>query len=148
VPEADRDPAATRAPAAARDPAATRAPFQYAIVRVVPRVERGEFVNAGVVLFCRPLRFLAARTHLDERALAALDSGCDPAEVGAQLAMIEAVAAGDGAGGAVSELSQSERFHWLTAPASTIVQASPVHTGLSADPAAELAHLFTALVAR
>jgi hypothetical protein len=144
VPEADRAPA----PSATRATAATRAPFQYAIVRVVPRIERGELLNAGVVLFCRPLRFLAARTQLDERALAALDSGCDPAEVAAQLATIEAVAAGDGAGGAVSQLPQSERFHWLTAPASTIVQASPVHTGLSADPAGELEHLFTALVAR
>jgi hypothetical protein len=117
-------------------------------VRVVPRVERGEVLNAGVVLFCRPLRFLAARTHLDERALAALAADCSPDEILPQLAMVEAVAAGDAAGGAVSELPQSERFHWLTAPASTIVQPSPVHTGLSADPEGELAHLFTALVAR
>jgi hypothetical protein len=131
-----------------RAPGGVRAPFQYAIVRVVPRVERGEILNVGVVLFCRSLRFLAARTHLDERALAALDPDCAPDEILPQLAMVEAVAAGDGAGGAVSQLPQSERFHWLTAPASTIVQPSPVHTGLSADPAGELAHLFTALVAR
>jgi hypothetical protein len=135
-------------PGADRAAGGVRAPFQYAIVRVVPRVERGEFLNAGVVLFCRPLKFLAARTHLDERALAALDADCVPDEILPQLAMVEAVAAGDAAGGAVSELPQSERFHWLTAPASTIVQPSPVHTGLSADPAGELAHLFTALVAR
>jgi hypothetical protein len=125
-----------------------RDPFQYAIVRVVPRVERGEMLNAGVVLFCRAQRFLAARTELDVRALAALDSGCDPEEVRPLLATLEAVAAGDDAGGAVARLPQSERFHWLTAPASTILQSSPVHTGLTADPAAELERLFGALVAR
>jgi hypothetical protein len=125
-----------------------RVPFQYAIVRIVPRVERGEFINAGVVLFCRARRFLAARTELDERALSILCGDCDPAEVRAQLAMVEAVAAGDPAGGAVAELPLSERFHWLTAPASTIVQASPVHTGLTADPEAELTRLFGALVSR
>jgi hypothetical protein len=125
-----------------------RDPFQYAIVRVVPRVERGEMLNAGVVLFCRAQRFLAARTDLDVGALAALDSGCDPEEVRPLLATVEAVAAGEAVGGAVAQLPQSERFHWLTAPASTILQASPVHTGLTADPAAELERLFAALVAR
>ena len=128
---------------------AGRDPFQYAVVRVVPRVERGESLNAGVVLFCRPRRFLGARTALDERALAALAPGCDAGEVTPQLAVIEAVAAGDGgAGGVVAALPQSERFHWLTAPASTVVQPSPVHTGLTGDPAAELERLFAALVAR
>jgi hypothetical protein len=125
-----------------------RVPFQYAIVRIVPRIERGELINAGVVLFCRQRRFLAARTELDERALAVLSGDCDPGEVGSQLHTLEAVAAGEPAGGAVAELPQSERFHWLTAPASTIVQASPVHTGLTADPEAELARLFAALVSR
>jgi hypothetical protein len=124
-------------------------PFQYALVRVVPRVERGEALNAGVVLFCRPRRFLAARTELDERALAALAPGCDAAEIRAHLRVVEAVAAGDAAlGGAVAALAQSERFHWLTAPASTVVQPSAVHTGLTDDPARELAKLFAALVAR
>jgi hypothetical protein len=128
---------------------ADRVAFQYAVVRVVPRIERGEFINAGVVLFCRQHRFLAARTRLDEHALAALAGECDPAEVRSQLATLEAVAAGDAeAGGAVAAMPQSERFHWLTAPASTIVQPSPVHTGLTADPAAELEHLFAALVSR
>ena len=127
---------------------ADRTPFQYAVVRVVPRVERGEFVNAGVVLFCRARRFLAARTELDERALAALDGGCDASEVRAQLQTLEAVAAGDSAAGAVAALPQSERFHWITAPASTSVQCSPVHTGLTDDPEAELEHLFGALVRR
>jgi hypothetical protein len=128
---------------------AAREPFQYALVRVVPRVERGESLNAGVVLFCRPRRFLAARTWLDEAALAVLAPGCDPGEVRPHLRVVEAVASGDPeAGGAVAALAQSERFHWLTAPASTMVQPSPVHTGLTEDPEAELAHLFATLVAR
>jgi Protein of unknown function (DUF3037) len=128
---------------------AAREPFQYALVRVVPRVERGESLNAGVVLFCRARRFLAARTCLDEAALAVLAPGCDAGEVRPHLRVVEAVAAGDPeSGGAVAALPQSERFHWLTAPASTIVQPSPVHTGLTDDPAAELEHLFARLVAR
>jgi hypothetical protein len=118
------------------------------VVRVVPRVERGEFINAGVVLFCRQRQFLAARTTLDEAALAALAGGCDPAELRSQLETVEAVAAGDASGGAVATMPQSERFHWLTAPASTIVQPSPVHTGLTGDPAVELDRLFGALVSR
>jgi Protein of unknown function (DUF3037) len=122
--------------------------FQYAIVRVVPRVERGERLNAGVVLFCRRRRFLAARTRLDENALAALAPGCEPAEVRSQLETIERVAAGERDGGPIAALEQSERFHWLTSPASTVVQPSRVHTGLTGDPAAELDHLFDQLVAR
>ena len=123
-------------------------PFQYAMVRVVPRVERGEAFNAGVVLFCRPLRFLAARTQLDAALLGALAPGCEPTEVQAQLDTIEAVAAGRAEGGHVATMPQSERFHWLTAPASTIVQPSPVHTGLTGDPAGELERLFSELVSR
>ena len=123
-------------------------PFQYAMVRIVPRVERGEAVNAGVVVFCRPLRFLGARTQLDADLLAALSPGCDPAEVQAQLDTLEAVAEGRPEGGHVATMPQSERFHWLTAPASTIVQPSPVHTGLTGDPAGELERLFAELVSR
>jgi Protein of unknown function (DUF3037) len=123
-------------------------PFQYAIVRVVPRVERGEALNAGVVLFCRPLRFLGARAELDERLLAALSPGCDATELRAQLETLVAVADGRPEGGRVAGLDQSERFHWLTAPASTIVQPSEVHTGLTSDPAGELDKLFAALVRR
>jgi hypothetical protein len=100
------------------------------------------------VLFCRQRGFLAARTELDIRALAALGGDCDPADVRSQLETVEAVAAGEEAGGAVAAMPQSERFHWLTAPASTVVQPSPVHTGLTADPAAELDKLFAALVSR
>jgi len=125
-----------------------REDFQYAILRVIPRVERGEVLNAGVVLFSRRHRFLAARTELDTAALAALSPGCDPAEVRAHLQTLERVAAGDPAGGPIAEMDASERFHWLTAPSSTIVQASPVHTGLTADPAAELDRLFATLVQR
>jgi Protein of unknown function (DUF3037) len=125
-----------------------REDFQYAIVRVVPHVERGECVNAGVVLFSRRHGFLAARTELDPAALAALAPDCDPDAVRTHLETLERVAAGDPAGGPIATLEPSERFHWLTAPASTIVQASPVHTGLTDDPAAELDHLFTKLVAR
>jgi hypothetical protein len=125
-----------------------REPFQYAAVRIVPRVERGELVNAGVVLFCRPLRFLGARTHLDDALLAALSPGCEPAEVRPHLDAVERIAAGDPAGGPIAALPASERFHWLVAPASTIVQPGPVHTGLTADPAGELERLFASLVER
>ena len=125
-----------------------REPFQYATVRIVPRVERGELVNAGVVLFCRPLRFLGARTQLDEALLAALAPGCDPAEVRPHLDLVERIAAGDAAAGPIARMPQSERFHWLVAPSSTMVQPGPVHTGLTDDPAGELDRLFAALVER
>ena len=125
-----------------------RQPFQYAAIRIVPRVERGELVNAGVVLFCRPLRFLGARTHLDAALLAALSPGCDPADVRPHLQAVERIAAGDPTGGPIAALPASERFHWLVAPASTIVQPGPVHTGLTDDPQGELSRLFAALVAR
>jgi hypothetical protein len=127
---------------------AERESFQYAVVRVVPRVERGESLNVGVVLFSRRHRFLAARTELDAAALAAMAPGCDLAEVRPHLETLERVAAGDPAAGPIAALEPSERFHWLTAPSSTIVQTSPVHTGLTTDPAAELDHLFARLVAR
>jgi Protein of unknown function (DUF3037) len=125
-----------------------RTPFQYAAIRVVPRVERGELVNAGVVLFCRPRRFLGARTHLDERLLAALSPKCDPADVRPHLENVERIAAGDPNGGPIAQLPPSERFHWLVAPSSTIVQPGPVHTGLTDDPERELRHLFARLVER
>jgi hypothetical protein len=125
-----------------------REDFQYAILRVVPHVERGECLNAGVVLFCRRLAFIGARTGVDEEALAAVAPDCDVDEVRAHLDALERVAAGAASGGPIAALEPSERFHWLTAPSSTIVQASPVHTGLTSDPAAELDHLFDRLVAR
>jgi Protein of unknown function (DUF3037) len=125
-----------------------REDFQYAIVRVVPHVERGERLNAGVVLFSRRHGFLGARTALDEAALAALAPDCEPAGVRAQLQTLERVASGDPDGGPIAALDPSERFHWLTAPSSTIVQSSAVHTGLTSDPAGELDHLFERLVSR
>ena len=125
-----------------------REDFQYAIVRVVPHVERGECLNAGVVLFSRRHGFLGARTDLDEVALNALAPDCEPAGVRAQLETLERVAAGSPDGGPIAALDPSERFHWLTAPSSTIVQSSAVHTGLTSDPAGELDHLFERLVSR
>ncbi len=125
-----------------------REDFQYAIVRVVPHVERGECLNAGVVLFCRRLGFLGAKTGLDEAALAAVAPDCEFADVRAHLETLVRVAAGAPDGGPIAALEPSERFHWLTAPSSTIVQSSPVHTGLTSDPAGELEHLFERLVSR
>ena len=125
-----------------------REDFQYSILRVVPHVERGECLNAGVLLFCRRLGFLGERTGLDAAAMAALAPDCDADEVRAHLSALERVAAGTPYGGPIAALEPSERFHWLTAPSSTVVQASPVHTGLTNDPAAELDHLFEQLVAR
>jgi hypothetical protein len=121
--------------------------FQYAILRVVPDVARGERVNVGVVLHCRRRRFLDARLRLDEDRLAALAPGCDAAALRPILGALEAVARGDGAGGALARLDPSDRFGWLTAPSSTVVQPSAVHTGLTEDPAAELDRLFARLVA-
>jgi len=131
-------------PAPAPEPA--RHPFAYAVIRVVPRVDRGESINAGIVLLCRPKRFLGARVALDEARLRALDPACDPADVQAHLSVVERVAAGDPAGGPLAALSQPERYHWLVAPSSTIIQPSEAHTGLTADPAATLEHLFRTLV--
>ena len=122
-------------------------PFSYAVLRIVPHVERGECFNAGVVVFCRPQRFLAARVGLDHHRLAALSPALDPAEVRPHLEALERIAAGDPAAGPVAALDQSERFGWLVAPSSTIIQPSEVHTGLCEDAAATLEHLFETLVA-
>jgi hypothetical protein len=121
-------------------------PFQYAIVRVVPRVERGECVNAGVVLFCRPRRYLEARIELDAARLRALAPDADLDAVRAHLDALRRVASGDPTAGAIAELPASERFHWLVAPSSTIIQCSPVHTGLTDDPEGELERLLAQLV--
>ena len=123
-----------------------RKPFEYAIIRVMPRVERGERFNAGIVLHSRPHRFLAARTALDGALLSALAPDCDPETVRQHLDAIVRIAAGDATAGPIARLSNAERFHWLVAPSSTMVQASEVHTGLTDDPAAELEHLFRTLV--
>jgi hypothetical protein len=127
-----------------RSPA--RRPFEYAIVRVVPRVERGARVNAGIVLHSRPHRLRGARTQLDAARLRALAPDCDPDDVRPHLDAIDRIAAGDERGGPIARLSPAERFHWLVAPSSTIVEVSDVHTGLTDDPHAELERLFRALV--
>lgn len=120
--------------------------FQYAVIRVVPRVERGESLNAGVILLCRPKRFLAARVGLDAARLRALAPDVDPATIETHLAAIERIAAGDRLAGPIAALGQGERFHWLVAPSSTVIQPSEVHTGVCDDPAEELDHLFEGLV--
>ncbi len=122
--------------------------FSYVVVRVVPRVDRGEQVNAGVVVFCREQRFLGARVALDDALLAALAPGLDRAAVRAHLETLAAVAAGDPAGGPLARLEPSERFGWIAAPSSTVLQPGPVHTGLCTDAAAELERLFATLVER
>ena len=127
-------------------PAPRRNAFSYAILRVVPSVERGERINAGVVLFCRQRGFLDARVALDERRLAALAPELDAGVVRAHLDGLVRVAEGEPAAGPIAALPQSERFGWLVAPSSTVVQPSEVHTGLCDDPAVELDHLFERLV--
>ena len=125
--------------------AAKRAPFAYATIRVVPRVEREEFVNVGVVLFSRPRKFLGVQARLDGDRLRALWPELDLDAVQRQLDVIQLVVAGDPAGGAIALLPASERFGWLSAPASTIVQPGPVHAGLADDPEAALHELFADL---
>ena len=124
----------------------SRSPFQYAIVRIVPRVERGERLNAGVILLCRPKRYLAARTTLDRARLEALAPDSDPDAVRPHLAAIERIAAGDPSAGPIASLTQGERFHGLVSPSSTVIQPSAVHTGLTDDPAGALDRLFAELV--
>ena len=121
-------------------------PYEWAVLRVVPRVERCEFVNVGVVVYCKALDFLDARTTTDlDRALA-LDPGLDVDAVLTHLESIGAVVRGDAAAGASGLRSQGDRFRWLVAPRSTVVQPSPVHTGITDDPAAELADLARRMV--
>ncbi|HEY9475450.1 MAG TPA: DUF3037 domain-containing protein [Mycobacteriales bacterium] len=124
-----------------------RDPFEYAVIRLIPRMERGERINVGVILYCQSRDFLAARTHLDVDRLRAVDSGVDVDAVRAGLRTWETTCAGDEAGGpAAANMGLGERFGWLTAPRSTVIQAGPVHTGLTNDPAAELDRLLDVLV--
>ena len=117
-------------------------PFSYAIYRLVPRVERGERMNVGVVVYCKAKRYVAARTALDERRLAALWPDLDPAPLRPYLEAIERIAAGDPTAGPIATLDEGERFRWLASPSSTVIQPSAVHTGMTVDPAADLARLF------
>jgi len=118
--------------------------FDYALVRVVPHVEREEFINVGVILFCRTQRFLGAKIDLDEARLLALAPDIDVAKVREHLELIPCIC--QGGRGPIGQLSQAERFHWLITPRSTVIQVSPVHTGLCDDPAKALDHLLETMV--
>ncbi len=122
-----------------------RASYDYAVIRVVPRVERGERINAGVIVSCATQQFLEAQIALDAARLRALDPSIDLAEVEAALAVIPWIAAGDPRGGPVAQLPRGERFHWLIAPRSAMIQTSPVHTGID-DPRAALTKLLARYV--
>lgn len=117
--------------------------FDYAVLRAVPRVERGEQVNVGVVLFCKDEDFLRAAVHLEPHRLLALDPDVDVAGVRTALEALERTCRGEGPAGATS---LGQRFRWLTAPRSTVLQAGPVHSGFTSDSAAELERLLDALV--
>ncbi len=124
-----------------------RSSFDAAILRVVPRVEREEFVNVGVVLFCQARGYLQARVELDRERLEALAPGLvDLREIEQHLEHILRVCAGDPAAGPLSQLSPLERFHWLVAPRSTVIQVSPVHSGFCVDPVATLDRLMATMV--
>ncbi|GLF95727.1 DUF3037 domain-containing protein [Streptomyces yaizuensis] len=120
--------------------------FEYALLRVVPRVERGECFNAGVVVYSRGHSFVAARTHLDEGKLRALDPDADATGVRAALRAVESVCCGGAEAGQAAGDDAGRRFRWLVAPRSTVVQPGPVHTGLTADPGAEVDRLLDLLV--
>jgi hypothetical protein len=122
--------------------------FEYALVRVVPRVERGECMNVGVLIWCQAVEYLDLRCVLDLPRLAALDPFLDVASVRTHLDALHQVCLGGPEAGAAGAMSPGERFRWLTAPRSTVVQTSPVHTGVTTDPAAELDHLVELLVER
>ncbi|MDT7778619.1 MAG: hypothetical protein QOC99_1131 [Acidobacteriota bacterium] len=121
-------------------------PFDYAVIRVVPRVEREEFINAGVIVSCAEKRFLKAGFELDSGRLAALDPALDPALVREHLEAFALICKGGAKAGPIGRLPPRARFHWLVAPRSTVIQTSPVHTGLCADGDAMLEHLLDAMV--
>lgn len=122
--------------------------FDYAIVRVVPRVEREELVNAGVILFCLQRDYLAARVGLDETLIRALWPAADLDLIRQHLDAIPRIAAGAPDGGPVARLSRRERFHWLVSPRSTVIQVSPVHSGLCEDPEKALDDIYRRMVER
>ncbi len=124
----------------------THSSYDYAVVRVVPRVEREEFVNVGVIVSCPQQDFLEARIELDEKRLQALDPTVSLEAVRAHLASIPSICAGGPAAGPIGQLSRRERFHWLVAPRSTIIQVSPVHTGRCTELNAILEHLLNVMV--
>ncbi|MGW0519049.1 DUF3037 domain-containing protein [Crossiella sp. NPDC003009] len=122
-----------------------RYPFEYAVLRVVPRVERGEAINAGVLVYCHRLDYLGSLVHLDHDRLRALDPSADPEAITSVLRSVAGVCADPAVGPAAGQ-RLGQRFRWLTAPKSTVVQPGPVHTGLTTDPAAETERLLRLLV--
>ena len=120
--------------------------YDYAVVRIVPRVEREEFVNVGVIVSCPQKEFLEARIQVDESRLKALDPTIDIEAIRANLASIPAICAGGAQGGTIGKLSRRERFDWLVAPRSTMIQTSKVHTGRCTDPSTLLEHLLNTMV--
>jgi hypothetical protein len=120
-----------------------RVPYEYAVIQAVPRVERGEVINVGVLLYCQRLDFLQAETHLHESRLLALDPGADLPAIATALHSWDRTCQGEGA---AQEMKQGERFRWLVAPRSTILRAGPVHMGLAENPATEVTRLLTLLV--
>lgn len=120
--------------------------FEYAVLRVVPRVEREEFLNAGGIVYCLELGFLEARVELDRERLLGLFPGADVAAIEEHLNAVPRICAGGAGGGPIGQLSIRERFQWLVAPRSTVVQVSPVHSGLCEDPARALEELMEAMV--
>jgi hypothetical protein len=120
--------------------------FDYAVLRVVPRVDREEFVNAGVIVFCLERDFLAARVALDRDRVLALSPDADLAVIDEHLQSVPRICAGGDGGGPIGRLSARERFHWLVAPRSTVLQISPVHSGLTEDPEAALERLMDQMV--
>lgn len=120
--------------------------FDYAIIRVVPRVEREEFINAGVIVSCPAHNYLKARIELDTARLAALDPTLDPALVMKHLGAIQTLCEGGRRAGPIGRLPARARFHWLVAPRSTIIQTSTVHTGLCEDGERMLEHLLETMV--
>ena len=119
--------------------------FEYAVIRVIPRVERGEFLNVGVILYCQPHGFLQASCEIDQQRITAFGA-VELAEIEEHLRSFEVICAGGEGSGPIGKLSRGERFRWLTAPRSTIVQTSPVHSGLCLDPAETLNDLMEKLV--
>jgi hypothetical protein len=128
--------------------APSRSAFSYAVVRVVPDIERQEFVNAGLILFDRERRTLLARTQLDAERLLLLGDDCDLDGIRAQLELVERIADGRIEVAPFTRMTQSERFHWLTTPRSTLVQPGPLHGGTTEDPPATFEHLYRVLVNR
>jgi Protein of unknown function (DUF3037) len=120
--------------------------YDYAVIRVVPSVDRGEFINCGVILYARTLKFLGALIELDQARLLGLDPHADIEEIRSHLDIIPGICAGDTEAGPIAALTQSERFNWLVAPRSAVIQMSPVHTGITTDPAASLQKLMASMV--